>query len=295
MKKWVVLSCTPDSAYDFFLPIVVRLWRGRIGYEPVVVLVGTEEDWSSGHSKVVYDEIKGKERVEFFRTIPDLPDSIVSQEVRQNISALEFDVDDILMIADVDLFPVDVDFFHRYDPSKNPIGINYEPMYDGPHGYYYQAHGVVMPVRHWREVMGVTVGDLRGSVDRVFRDGKVVELQNQDPQKQLQSARDLVAAWKADYTNTRFWTFEERYTSARIKSSRFSKDVAEFPSFIGNKRTWRVKLPSKPYASDYVDFHCSRPGWSQENWPDIRHMLVQMIPEDIRWVDRYVGAYLASL
>lgn len=274
MKKWVVLSCTPNSAYDFFLPISVRLWR-RIGYEPVVVLVGSEEDWSTGHAKVARDATQG--RTEFFSHIPGIPDAAVAMAVRQQISALEFPSDDVILIGDVDLFPVDRGFYHRYDPSRNPVGVYYADAYGDE---YWPAYGVSMPVSIWREVMGVKVGDFRGSVERVFTDENVRAV----------GLGELGGVW-----DTRFWTFDERYASFKIKTSRFSKDVALFPSTIGNKRPRRLKLPCEPYASDYVDFHCSRPGWTLENWPDLRFALAQMIPEDLRWLDGYVEKYWRTL
>lgn len=274
MKKWVVLSCTPNSAYDFFLPIAVRLWR-RIGYEPVVVVVGGDKEWAAGHAKVALDETKAP--TVFFGSIPGIPDAAVAMALRQQVSALEFDDDDVILIGDVDLFPVDREFYHRYDPSRNPVGVYYAETYGDQ---YWPAYGVSMPVRNWREVMGVKVGDFRGSVERVFTDENVraVGLANE------------IGVW-----DTRFWTFDERYASFKIKTSRFSKDVALFPSSIGNKSIRRLKLPCEPYASDYVDFHCSRPGWTLENWPDLRFILAQMIPEDLRWLDSYVEKYWRTL
>jgi hypothetical protein len=276
MTKRVVLSCTPNSVYDFFLPLAIRLWRCLIGYEPIVILVGTYGEWSFGHAKAVLDEVRG-ESAEFFDRILDLPDSSVSMGLRQNVAALDFDQDDVLLVGDVDLFPVDRDFYHRYDPSKSPVGIYYADMYGGE---YWPAYGVSMPVRNWREVMGLTVGDFRGSVERMFLEGKV---------------RELVAAHKADHRDTRFWTFDERYATQKIRESRFSKDVAEFPSAVGDRRPLRVKLPRHPSAAGYIDFHCSRPGWNGENWPDIRTMLDQLLPEHMDWVDRYVRRYRSSL
>lgn len=275
MKKWVVLSCTPNSQYDFFLPIAVRLWRNRIGYEPVIVLVGSEKDWASGHAKVARDATQG--RIELFESIPGIPDAAVAMALRQQVAALEFDPDDVLMIGDVDLFPVDRDFYHQYDPAKNPVGVYYAETYLDE---YWPAYGISMPVRNWRQVMGTGQGDFRAAVERVFTDENVRAL----------GMADKIGTW-----DTRFWTFDERYASFKIKTSRFANDVATFTSLIGTKRPERFKLPSQPYAQDYVDFHCSRPGWTMENWPDIRHMLAQMIPEDLRWIDQYVDKYRRSL
>lgn len=274
MTKWVVLSCTPNSAYDFFLPIAVRLWR-KIGYEPIVVLVGPEKEWAAGHAKAALDATLAITTL--FGSIPGIPDAAVAMALRQQVSALAFDDDDVILIGDVDLFPVDREFYHRYDPSKNPVGVYYAETYGDQ---YWPAYGVSMPVRNWREVMGVKVGDFRGSVESVFTDENVraVGLANE------------IGAW-----DTRFWTFDERYASYKIKTSRFSKDVALFPSSTGNKQIRRLKLPCEPYASDYVDFHCSRPGWTLENWPDLRFALAQMIPEDLRWLDGYVETYWRTL
>jgi ribosomal protein S18 acetylase RimI-like enzyme len=275
VKKWVVLSCTPNSVYDFFLPIAVRLWRKRIGYEPVIVLVGTDEEWSSGHAAVALASTKG--RIECFRPIPEVPDAAVAMALRQHVSALEFAEDDLIMIGDVDLFPVDREFYHRYDPARNPVGIYYAETYGDA---YWPAYGVSMPVRNWREVMGVAVGDFRGSVQRAFSDENVKAV----------GLAEKIGTW-----DTRFWTFDERHASFRIKNSRFAKDVATFPSVNGKKVPHRVKLPSQPYSQDYVDFHCSRPGWTEENWPDLRHMLAQIMPEDLRWLDQYADAYRRSI
>lgn len=272
--KWVVLSCTPNSAYDFFLPIAVRLWR-RIGYEPIVVLVGPEKEWTSGHAKAAHDETLAITTL--FGSIPGIPDAAVAMALRQQISALEFDDDDVILVGDVDLFPVDREFYHRYDPSKNPVGVYYSETYGDQ---YWPAYGVSMSVRNWREVMGVQVGNFRRSVESVFTDEnlRAVGLANE------------IGVW-----DSRFWTFDERFASFKIKTSRFAKDVALFSSFRGNKRPRRLKLPRDPYASDYVDFHCSRPGWTEENWPDLRFALAQLIPEDLRWLDGYVEKYWRTL
>ena len=278
MKKWVVISCTPDPVYDFFLPIAVRLWRKRIGYEPAVFLIGSDKDWSSGHAKVVYDEIKDLERVRFFSKINGIPDAATSLALRQHVSALEdFDPDDLILVGDVDLFPVDRDFYHQYDPTKNPVGVYYADMYAEQ---YFPAYGVSMPVRNWREVMGIEVGDFLGSVARVFTDENVKAV----------GLAEKVGTW-----DTRFWTFDERFASWKIRNSRFTEHVAKFPEIFRGKRPHRVKLPREPYVGDYVDFHCSRPGWTEENWPDIRFALAQMMPDDLRWLDGYVEKYLSSL
>jgi hypothetical protein len=278
MKKWVVLSCTTNSIYDFFLPIAARLWRRRIGYEPVVVLVGHLEDWKNGHSKVVHEEVSASQfRVETLLGISRIPDSLVSMGLRQNVSALNFEPDDVLLVGDVDLFPVHAESYHRYDSSRSPVGVYYADMYGDR---YWPAYGISMPIRNWREVMGVEIGGFRESVERMF------------------SQENLKAVGLWDGLNgwdSRFWTFDERYASYKIKTSRFAKDVALFPSDVDGKKPQRAKLPENPDVSKYVDFHCSRPGWNGENWPDIRHALSQMIPEDLAWLDNYVERYRAAL
>lgn len=274
--KRVVLSCTPSSTYDFFLPISVELWRNRIGYEPVVLLVGTKAQWSVGHCGAVLDEILDSGcKIEWVDHVPGVSDANVSMAARQHAPALSWlDPTDVVLIGDIDLFPIRKDYYHQHDPMEAPITIYHADMYND----YWPAYGPSMSVEVWRNVMGLIVGDLMGSLLKTFREGKI---------------KDLIAANKADHRDSRLWIFDEQYTSTRIKGSEFFNSVLWITGHT-NDRICRNKWPADLNVQKYIDCHCPRPGWTDENFKKIRAVIAQVLPEELPWLDQYVAIYRAT-
>ena len=275
--KRVVLSCTHSSTYDFFLPISIKIWKKRIGYEPVVFLVGAPGEWSSGHRKVVMDEVRSSGcLVTFLERVSGIPDPNLSMSIRQHAAALSsLDGSDLLIIGDIDLLPIRKEFYHQHDPKEFPIAIYHAGMYWDK---YWPAYGPSMTVATWREVMGLTVGDLMGSLLQTFKNGKIEELIN---------------AQSKDYTDSRLWVFDEQYASLMIKVSAFSDKVVRIGDGHEN-RLCRNNFNADVDVSKCIDFHCHRPGWSHENWGKIRGIVSQVIPNDLQWLDRYHTEYVCS-
>lgn len=265
-----------SEVYDFFIPIAARLWRSRTGYEPVVLLVGTREEWSAGHCGVVLKELEREGYpIEMVDHVDGVDDGNVSMSVRQHAAALQWmDFRDILMVGDIDLFPVRRDFYHQSDPNR--ITIYHAQMYNDA---YWPAYGPTMSVATWREVMDLGVGDLAGSVRRTFEDGRIQE---------------LIAAKSHDYRDSRIWIFDEVYASKKIRESKFYGSVLRVNS-DSSARLCRNSWPEGARAADYIDAHCPRPGWSEENWTKIRALLAQIMPEDLPQLDRYVDTYRKNL
>lgn len=276
--KRVVLSCTSSSTYDFFLPISVKLWKKRIGYEPIVFLVGTSQEWCNRHQGIVLEETeKSGVRIEFVSRVDGIPDSNLCMAVRQHAAViLEFSPSDLMLVGDVDLFPIRTEFYHQHDPLKDPIVIYHADMYSDA---YWPAYGPSMTVEIWREVMDLEEGDLVGSLRKTFEIGKI---------------SDLIAANKANYHDSRLWVFDEQYASLRIRLSRFYGRIRRIGTDDTNERLCRNRLPDKVDASRFIDFHCPRPGWTEENFKKIRGVLEQIVPGEIPWLDHYVEAYRRS-
>jgi hypothetical protein len=273
--KRVVLSCTHSSTYDFFLPISVKIWKKRVGYEPIIFLVGSKSEWEHGHRKVVLDEIGPQ--VEFVERVPGIPDSNIAMSVRQHAAALPWvDGSDLIIVGDVDLLPIRKMFYHQHDPSEFSIAIYHADMY---HDTYWPAYGPSMTADTWLEVMDLEIGDLRGSLLRTFKDGKI---------------EGLISANKSNHHDSRLWVFDEQYASARIRLSRFSNSILRIRTDDTNERLCRNRWPAEVDASRFIDFHCPRPGWTEENFTKIRGVLEQVVPEELPWLDRYVDAYRRS-
>jgi hypothetical protein len=273
------MTSTTSSTYDFFLPICAKLWRDRIGYEPLIFFVGTPEEWSSGHRKVVLDEVsKENYPVEWVGHIEGIEDFTVATCMRQHGAALSWlDPSDLMAVGDVDLFPVSREFHSPHDTRKNELAIRHASNY-GQNGKY-PAYGPCMPVSTWREVMRLTVGDPIGSMLKTFQEFglyEIVKLQKANPMKE-----------------DRLWFFDEITLSKRICESRFGSSFLPVEGAPG-QRLCRTAWPGRVVASNYVDAHCPRPGWTYENWKKIKDLLKQIEPNYFPWLDRYLAAYRKS-
>jgi GNAT superfamily N-acetyltransferase len=273
--KYAILSSTISETYDFFLPIVARLWRKRVGYEPIIFLVGTSGEWSLGRPAVVLSELEREGyRIEWVERIDGVSDANVSMSIRQHAAALQdLNPQDLLMVGDVDMLPIRREFYHQHDPAAGPVAIYHAGMYGDT---YWPAYGLSMLVSAWREVMDLSVGRLMDSLRNTFASGKIAE---------------LVSAQKADFKDSRLWFFDEHYPSARIRASRFCEALIRIQS-DGSERLCRHSWPDQIYTSSYIDCHCLRPGWTAENWGRIRAVLAQIMPEHLAWVDGYAASYV---
>lgn len=284
--KRVVLTSTKSHIYDFFLPISATLWRDLIGYQPVIILIGREEEWSVGHHKVALEELRNKNfDVHWIDHIPNVSDASVSMSVRQHASALELPLDDLMIIGDVDLIPLRPSFYHQHDHWKNTLGIYHADTYgdvsygDRRMANYWPAYGPSMSVKIWRDLMGVIPGNLLGSLEKTFREEDIYT---------------VIAANKTDWKNSKWWTFDEERTSKKIRESKYLKDAVYFncprQERLSRGSTW----PEHPYVANYVDAHFERPGYVGKAWQQIRGVLSQVVPHELRWLDKYVSAYRAN-
>jgi GNAT superfamily N-acetyltransferase len=275
--KRVILSSTISETYDFFLPITAWLWKNRIGYEPIIFLVGTRSEWAGGRPGVVLAELEHEGyRIEWIERIQGVPDANVSMSIRQHAAALpDLDPGDILMVGDVDMLPIRREFYHQHDPSLGPVAIYHAGMYGDT---YWPAYGLSLLVSAWREVMDLSPGHLMDSLRKTFATGKIEE---------------LIAAQKADYKDSRLWYFDEHYPSARIRGSRFFSSLIRIQS-DGSERLCRHSWPDVIYTASYIDCHSLRPGWSVENWGRVRSVLAQVMPEHLAWIDGYAALYVRT-
>lgn len=268
----VVLACTPSNVYDFFLPIAANLWMNRIGFKPIILLVGTRKEWSD---RISFQALQGQFEVEFVDRVDGVDDSNVCMSSRQHAAALEsLSPMDTLLIGDVDLLPIRKDFYSS--ERRRPVKILHAGMYQDR---YWPAYGPMMSVRDWRETMGIRLGDLRGSLMQSFADGKIL---------------DIIQAQKLNYMDSRLWTFDEQYASEKIRAAWGPDDLCKVDSF-GYERLCRNSWPKRVYALNYIDAHCPRPGYTDENWPKIRELLAQIAPGDLSWFDGYATAYRNSM
>lgn len=274
--KHVVIGCDTFHAYNFFLPFVCRLWRERIGYEPIVFLIGTQDEWKFGHSSLVLEALReGGWRVEWMNHVPGIPSGTVAQCVRHHAGALpDLASNDILMTSDADLFPIRRDFFHQHDPSKHEIALYYSNVY-GDVNHWTNLH-MSFTIEALREVMGFETRDVRACMLKTFQYGHIDE---------LVKAKDPGG----------LWFFDERYPSSRIMASRFYPgSVLKIPR-DGNPPKDQLSRsgpwPENYQADQYVDCHAHRPGWTNAYWFKVRPLIAQLMPGLLGWADAYRDAF----
>lgn len=279
--KYVVIGCDTFHAYNFFLPFVCRLWRERIGYEPIVFLVGTPDEWGRGHSAIVLEALKsGAWRIEWMDHVPGVPSATVAQCVRHHAGALpDLEPSGILMTSDADLLPIRREFFHQHDPSKHEIALYNSTVY-GDVDHWTNLH-MSFTVDTLREVMGFETRDVRACMLKTFQYGHL---------------DDLIRKKKEDSRDPGLWFFDERYPSAKIMASRFypesvlkiQRDGGGCPKDqLSRSGPW----PETYQADHYVDCHAHRPGWTDIYWLKIRPLIVQLMPGLSGWADAYRAAF----
>ena len=106
IRRRVALSCTANPAYAFVLPITCRLWR-RLGYEPIVVLVGDQAGWLKQTLAAVEN---GSDSIFWQPSIEGFEDSTVAQVSRLAAWMLAGSGQYILT-ADADMWPLSRQYF----------------------------------------------------------------------------------------------------------------------------------------------------------------------------------------
>ena len=92
MQTKVIMSCDDNPYYLEFWPLVAKVWRERIGYEPVLVHVG-ETQVSDEHGQVV--SVK-----------PDEDYQIHTQAQLARLWYPQFEPNTLWITSDIDMFPI---------------------------------------------------------------------------------------------------------------------------------------------------------------------------------------------
>ena len=170
----VALASSQDADYEFLSVITALLWRDHIGFRPIVYLVGTFEEWSTGSHAVVLQALRyhGIER-RFVQRIDGYPYSTVAQNIRQHVAAdPAIPADEWVMPADADLFPLRRTFYQAHVGSAVRACLYYAngDRFEGKAKTMRRAEGripyqsiptchVTMRAGTWRELYKYTTSD----------------------------------------------------------------------------------------------------------------------------------------
>ena len=270
-----ILATSRDHSYDFFMPLTVMMWRSVVGVEPIVMLSETEAEWQTAYSQAV---LKALKEIEIPWTWVGKIDGYLAaqcaQSARQHACALKLDESDILMTADVDMWPLQRNWYHQHDPSRFSVSLYYANAYGWPHPPYFCTNYIAATVSVWREIMGLKeTGEIASQLQESF-------------DRQLGRYHD---SWTA-------WNFDELFFGARLKGWEGYPDKCQMIHRPGGgppaDRIDRSGWPSTyDWSREWVDTHLIRPGAIHDNWVRIRPMLEHFLPEKMAWIDSYLVNY----
>lgn len=284
MRRWVALGSTSGHDYCFFLPIVCEAWR-KMGYEPVVFLVGPwggRDDQSPLH-RLVWRALEDRNvqilNVPNYRgdELAGVEPATMAQSIRLHAAAHPvFGANDLLIPSDADLIPIRKEFYYQHDLNKADVASYYSNGYIGEPDHFPSCH-ISARVKHWREFMEYESNDPREAMMATLKKHGI-------EQKMADKQADQQKNWG------HVWFLDEHSVSKQIINSRFypgSFQRIEREGHPPKDRLDRACWPEKIVASNYSDCHSVRPGWSDANYPRLRPLLQQILPEHMDWIDEY--------
>lgn len=271
------LSSDQHPAYEFFVPLSAAVWRHRIGFEPIVTLVGYEEEWLAKRtSKLVLDELEKQDIDPTFVSTPEGYRSANVAQAARMYAAFHptfhphLSDGDVTITTDIDMWPIDRDWFCRHLPNPGIV-----TSYYGNFPSRFPMCYVAADVATWREMHGYQRGCSIADTVRMHM---------------LKYLRPTTAAPDA-------WQHDEEYLTARIHALGAHRinmvrrpDGDPFPDRID-----RVVWPHELELGGKKDAHLLRPGYEPTHWPRLRALFKKLCPDLVGWADEYTDRYRARL
>ena len=283
-KQYVAMGCSTVHDYSFLLPISCLAWRERIGFEPVVFLVGDEDEWSQddrGKMPCLIALLGHPFRVEFVPHMEGVEDATISQSVRLHAAALrDLEPDALLTPCDADLIPLRRSFY--MDNFREPITSLYANGYPGEDATHLPTCHIQARVKTWRAFMGLNGQGIPAALKASFEAAGLaakMEQRKADPKKNW--------GW--------VWFLDEHHLSNRILSSGLAVHRVNREGHPPVDRLDRSCWPETYDPSQYTDGHSIRPGWTPANWPRLRPLLAWALPHHLPWLDAYQKEFHRSM
>lgn len=273
-----ILATDTNHDYAFFAPLTCALWSTRMGYRPLLFLVGDVTTWMGDlRLRLAVEGCRrfGAEIV-FTGEFNGFATSTIAQVSRLFAASVDGIADDaFLLTSDVDMWPLGgwIGGLEHAPDRVYVYGANAYANEKTPHVpiCYLGAAAKV-----WREIMGS--GTFRGEILHAMAG----------------LSRHLTAPGAGSAT-TRSWFFDERHFGERLA------EWSGYPSrcvFIPREfkaGDWRIDRSDWQTVRDLdgiADAHLLRPGYG-EHWHRLRHVLALAMPAAfVEWADSYREAWV---
>ena len=282
-KRKVILSCTQNDTYLFFLPIVSLVWQRKMGFCPVVFLIGSVKEWmeQERYRLAIEETVKTGAVVHFVASDREFyEDKTLAQIVRLYAFLLSgteggFSDTTYMILADVDMLMLNRGWINQRDQTKQ-VNLFFANAYGGEK---YPLNYVGMNVGIWKQVMGLPGGDI----------GKEVKAQ-------LSAGLGRVAGqFKESEHSTKAWLYDEVLFTERIKIWSGYPEQCQMINREGCPPNDRIDRENWSFGGTILgkaDAHLVRPGYENDNWQKIHPVLRCILnDEEFSWVCRYREKY----
>lgn len=267
----IVLSSDLNHDYLFFVATSCLVWY-HFGFKPLLLAIGDPEEWKEhkrGNLMLWQCRERAMAEVVFVPEIEGMRRSTVAQMSRIYASAFVDNPDDFLLTSDIDMWPLDKDWYQPRDPDKIHLhGANLMK-----HVNQYPISYIGMKVKHWRSVMNLR--------QEMTAPEAAVQLLKSDYQSVMGASDDGMKAWCCDEKlfSTRLHQFAQPDLHLRIDR------VGSRHGFVGGRVDRGNWVPPAP-REKLVDAHLLRPGYDA-HWENLKKLLSTILaPEDVGWADR---------
>lgn len=261
MYRHVVLATDSAVAYASFAPLTCLLWRAVAGYSAVLIVVGKPaEVLAKPYMRLVCEMARHVGAKIHFVDPRGRRTTCVAQTSRLYAAALPIEPNPYLLTSDLDLWPLDRDYFWQ-QPEAKP----WHQFFSNASGHAFYPIGYIgAKASEWKRVMGI--------------DGTLTDCLH----------RDL--AQVDDANSDACWTFDEQHYTRRIKAvPDYRNWWWEIERHTSKDRIDRSSWPQVINLDNKVDAHCIRP--AHERWSELRPLFQQLAPHWTAWADAFIEAY----
>ena len=285
-KYKAILSTDENDLYYFYAPITCVYWQ-LMGYQPLVIIVGNPQHWESGDKKVAFEYIlKSGGDVVFVnerlmdKKLEGYNLSALAQMSRMCSAYIPFyDDDDYCLTGDIDMLPLNKDWFHQQDFSKK-LNIFFSNAYN----YTRFAMCYVGGTKDvWNSVINLNAKNMYEAFYKMCAEGLSRRASDKDQ-----------------------WNYDERFLFKKITSWKFYDEDCDMlqreqypnkssltgtpgvPDELPQGRLDRSYWNFSGDISGLIDAHMIRPGYTNKNWAKIYPLFESTLNDELlNFVEEY--------
>lgn len=273
------IATDQHPVYECFAPLTAAVWRHHVGFEPLVTLVGYEEEWlARPRSRLVMDELRKVDIQPLFVATPEGYRSANLAQVARMYAALERSLadSDVVITADIDMWPLDREWFCRHLPNPGQVTAYYANFPSRYPMCYVAANR-----RTWCEMLAPNATD---------------QGRTREPWLGVESARAHLCGHLTPQTAPAdAWQHDEEFLTSRIRMLHPARLVSvrrpdgdPFPDRID-----RVCWPHAVELGGKKDAHLLRP--AHVHWSRLGELFRLLCPSLVDWADKYIARYATLL